>query len=61
MDRLKGWKTNIGMVILGLIGIAASMSWITVEQAALATAVIGPATGIAMRQGVKASAPKVEQ
>ncbi len=61
MGKLKGWKTNIGMVLMGLIGVAASLGWLTAEQAGIALSAVGMATGIAMRQGIKASAPKIEQ
>lgn len=58
MDKLKGYKTNIGLVLLGLLGFAKIFGWITVDQALAIAAVLGPLTGIALRQGIKASAPK---
>ena len=53
METLSGWKTNIGMVILGLTGVAYLLGWISLEVFAWVAATIGPLTGIALRQGMK--------
>jgi len=58
MGKLKGHRANIGMVLLGMIGIAATVGWIDAVTAGIAASIVGTATGVAMRQGIKASAPK---
>lgn len=53
METLPGLKTNIGMAVLGLAGIACLLGWITSETFSWIAATVGPLTGIALRQGMK--------
>lgn len=52
-DFLNGQKTNIGMVLLGLVGILMHQGIIPKDWGEMALIGIGSFTGVAIRQGMK--------
>jgi len=60
--KIHGRKSYIGFILLGVVGLAYScresvswLSWFTVEVRDFLIAVIGSATGVAIRQAIKKS------
>lgn len=53
MKWLNGYKTHLGFIVLGLIGIACMQGWISQELAATAASIVGAWTGIAIRSAMK--------
>jgi hypothetical protein len=45
-NALNGWKSYLGMVVLGLLGIAKLQAWITPEQFEMWAYILGSWTGI---------------
>ena len=50
---LSGYKTYIGAVACGLVGLALTLGWIDEKTAGIAWSVLGTFTGVSLRQAVK--------
>lgn len=52
-EPLKGWKTYIGMIVIGAVSIALKAEWITLDTYGWIMGVVVPMTGVTMRMGMK--------
>lgn len=53
--HLDGYKTHIGVILLGLTGLMKELAWLTPEQAKIAAYVLGAWTGVSLRLALKKS------
>ena len=53
MNILSGYKTYIGSIALGVLGIAYTAGWLTEEQLMGIGAIVAGFTGVSMRMGMK--------
>lgn len=60
IQALSGYKTYLVAVALGLLTVAQTLGWLTVEQAATIQTLLLGAGLAALRQGVKADATEVK-
>ena len=55
---LAGSKTYIGFIVLGLIGIAQILEWLSPTMANTLYSIVAPATGASLRSGMKSKGYK---
>ena len=61
IDFLRGKKTHIGMIGLGIVGLAASAKWIDATAAGILASLIGTWTGVSARAAIRRVEKKVDQ
>ena len=54
LSKLKGYKTYIGMIGLGILGICTAQGWIDTAMSATIGSVLAAWTGVSFRQAMKA-------
>lgn len=53
LDKIKGYKTYIGMIGLGVLGICTAQGWIDKAMAATLGSILAAWTGVSLRQAMK--------